>query len=73
MSLRALRRDEGNGPQRKMTLTARLAIAMMLLVAIAVSAVGWLGYRDLEREILPRVLDRTETHSGGRAFRKDLA
>src|SRR5436190_3966330 len=63
MSLRALRRDEGNGPQRKMTLTARLAIAMMLLVAIAVSAVGWLGYRDLERGIRPRVLGRTETHS----------
>ena len=63
MSLRALRRDAGNGPQRKMTLTARLAIAMILLVAIAVSAVGWLGYRDLEQEILPRVLDRTETHA----------
>src|ERR1700726_3675187 len=28
-----------------MTLTARLALAMILLVAIAVSAVGWLSYR----------------------------
>src|SRR6476646_10059593 len=51
-----------------MTLTARLAIAMILLVAIAVSAVGWLGYRDLEKEILPRVLDRTETHARLVAF-----
>ena len=41
---------------------------MILLVAIAVSAVGWLSYRDLEQEILPRVLDRTETHSRLVAF-----
>ncbi len=46
-----------------MTLTTRLAIAMILLVAIAVSAVGWLSYRNLERGLLPRVLDRLETHS----------
>ena len=46
-----------------MTLTTRLAIAMILLVAIAVSAVGWLSYRKLERGLLPRVLDRLETHS----------
>jgi PAS domain S-box-containing protein len=46
-----------------MTLTARLAIAMILLVAIAVSAVGWLSYRSLEQALLPRVLDRTEAHS----------
>jgi PAS domain S-box-containing protein len=46
-----------------MTLTARLAIAMILLVAIAVSAVGWLSYRSLEHAILPRVLDRIEAHS----------
>jgi PAS domain S-box-containing protein len=51
-----------------MTLTTRLAIAMILLVAIAVSAVGWLSYRDLEQEILPRVLDRIETHSRLVAF-----
>jgi len=47
----------------KMTLAARLAIAMILLVAIAVSAVGWLSYRSLEQALLPRVLDRIETHS----------
>jgi PAS domain S-box-containing protein len=46
-----------------MTLTARLAIAMILLVTIAVSAVGWLSYRSLEQAVLPRVLDRLETHS----------
>src|SRR3954465_445741 len=51
-----------------MTLTTRLAIAMILLGAIAVSAVGWLSYRDLEKEILPCVLDRTETHSRLVAF-----
>src|SRR6185369_1065654 len=51
-----------------MTLTTRLAIAMILLVAIAVSAVGWLSYRNLEQEVLPRVLDRTETHARLVAF-----
>jgi PAS domain S-box-containing protein len=46
-----------------MTLTTRLAIAMILLVAIAVSAVGWLSYRSLEQVLLPRVLERIEAHS----------
>jgi PAS domain S-box-containing protein len=46
-----------------MTLTTRLAIAMIALVAIVVSAVGWLSYRNLEQALLPRVLDRIETHS----------
>ena len=46
-----------------MTLTTRLAIAMIALVAIAVSAVGWLSYRSLEQALLPRVLDRIETNS----------
>ena len=36
---------------------------MILLVAIAVTAVGWLSYRSLEQALLPRVLDRIETHS----------
>ena len=36
---------------------------MIALVAIAVSAVGWLSYRNLEQALLPRVLDRIETHS----------
>jgi PAS domain S-box-containing protein len=46
-----------------MTLTTRLAVAMILLVAITVSAVGWLSYHSLEQALLPRVLDRIETHS----------
>src|SRR6476659_10327380 len=46
-----------------MTLTTRLAIAIIALVAIAVSAVGWLSYRNLEQALLPRVLDRIEPHS----------
>jgi PAS domain S-box-containing protein len=46
-----------------MTLTTRLAIAMIALVAIAVSAVGWLSYRNVEQAILPRVLERAEAHS----------
>ncbi len=46
-----------------MTLATRLAIAMVLLVAIAVSAVGWLSYRSLEQALLPRVLDRIETQA----------
>ncbi len=46
-----------------MTLTTRLAVAMILLVAAAVSAVGWLSYRNLEKELLPRVLDRIEAHA----------
>src|SRR4051794_2638841 len=53
----------GRGLGDRMTLTTRLAIAMILLVAIAVFAVGWLGYRSLERALLPRALDRIEAHS----------
>ena len=52
-----------SGPAKAITLTARLAIAMIMLVAIAVSAVGWLSYRSLEQALVPRVLDRIETHS----------
>jgi PAS domain S-box-containing protein len=46
-----------------MTLTTKLAIAMIALVAIAVSAVGWLSYRNLEQALLQRARDRIETHS----------
>jgi PAS domain S-box-containing protein len=51
------------GVVSRITLATRLAIAMILLVAITVTAVGWLNYRSQERELLPRVLDRVETHS----------
>ena len=46
-----------------MTLTTRLAVAMILLVAIAVTAVGWLSFRSIEQALLPRILDRIEAHS----------
>ncbi len=36
---------------------------MIALVAIAVSAVGWLSYRSLEQALLQRARDRIETHS----------
>ncbi|MBV9460804.1 MAG: cache domain-containing protein, partial [Bradyrhizobium sp.] len=48
---------------RGLSLTTRLVIAMIMLVAIAVFAVGYLSYRNLERTLLPRVLDRIETHT----------
>src|SRR6478609_5078360 len=46
-----------------MTLATRLAIAMILLVAAAVAAVGWLSHYSLEQAFLPRVLDRIESQS----------
>lgn len=46
-----------------MTLATRLAIAMTLLVAVAVSAVGWLGYDAVEQALLPRELGRIADHS----------
>jgi PAS domain S-box-containing protein len=56
-------RRRGSGAKAKMTLAARLATAMILLVAVAVTAVGWLSYHSLEQALLPRVLDRIEAHS----------
>jgi PAS domain S-box-containing protein len=53
----------GHGLFSRLTLATRLAIAMILLVAAAVTAVGWLSYRSLEQELLSRVLDRIDTHS----------
>src|SRR5689334_24865530 len=58
---RALAQD--GRPVAGMTLTARLAIAMILLVAAATFSVGWFCYRSLERVMPPRVLDRIETHA----------
>jgi PAS domain S-box-containing protein len=46
-----------------MTLTSKLAVAMIALVAITVSAVGWLNYRSVEQATLPRVLDRIENQA----------
>jgi hypothetical protein len=53
----------GDALMRGLPLTTRLAIAMIVLVAVAVLAVGWLSYQSLEQALLPRVLDRLETHS----------
>ncbi|WP_027546792.1 PAS domain S-box protein [Bradyrhizobium sp. WSM2254] len=46
-----------------MTLATRLAIAMILLVAATVTAVGWLGYRNTTQAVIPRVLERVEAQS----------
>ncbi|TGN82691.1 PAS domain S-box protein [Bradyrhizobium yuanmingense] len=45
------------------TLATRLAIAMTLLVAVTVAAVGWLGYRNTTQAVIPRVLERVEAQS----------
>ena len=50
-----------------MTLATRLAIAMILLVAVTVAAVGWLGYRNITQAVIPRVLERIEAQSRLRA------
>ena len=46
-----------------MTLATRLAVAMILLVAVTVAAVGWLGYRNITQAVIPRVLERVEAQS----------
>jgi len=46
-----------------LTLTNQLVIAMILLVTITVFVAGWLSYRNLEQMLIPRVLERIETHS----------
>jgi len=51
------------GSAAGLTLTTRLALSMILLVAGAVFAVGWLSYRSLEEALIPRVLERVETQS----------
>jgi PAS domain S-box-containing protein len=53
-----------------MTLTTKLAATMIALVAITVTAVGLLSYSNLEQVLLPRILDRVESHS--RLVAKDL-
>src|SRR3569623_2152425 len=58
-----MREPPRRGAKANMTLATRLAIAMILLVAVAVSAVGWLRHYSLEQAFLPRVLDRIETQS----------
>jgi PAS domain S-box-containing protein len=45
-----------------MKLSTRLILAMVGLVVATAVAVGWLTYRNLETAILPRSLDRVESH-----------
>src|SRR5215471_16637614 len=45
-----------------MKLSTRLILAMVGLVVATAIAVGWLTYRNLETAILPRSLDRIESH-----------
>jgi hypothetical protein len=45
-----------------MKLSTRLILVMVGLVVATAIAVGWLTYRNLETAILPRSLDRVESH-----------
>ena len=57
-------RDHPGSPARiPMTLATRLAVAMILLVAVTVAAVGWLGYRNTTQAVIPRVLERVEAQA----------
>ncbi|PIT05759.1 histidine kinase [Bradyrhizobium nitroreducens] len=57
-------RDHRGGPASiPVTLATRLAVAMILLVAVTVAAVGWLGYRNTTQAVIPRVLERVEAQS----------
>ncbi|QQN64640.1 PAS domain S-box protein [Bradyrhizobium diazoefficiens] len=60
---RTRRGRSGSGAIIPMTLATRLAIAMILLVAVTVAAVGWLGYRNTTQAVIPRVLERVEAQS----------
>ena len=46
-----------------MSLSIRLAVAMIALVLLTVGAVSALSYRNLEAAILPRALERVESHT----------
>jgi len=46
-----------------MTLAAKLAIAITIVVAAAVLAVGWLSYAILARAVPGRTMDGMEIHS----------
>lgn len=46
-----------------MTLSTKLAAAMIALVTITVSVVGWLNYRGVEQVAVPRMLDRIESQA----------
>jgi len=54
--------DDGSG-LRLVGKILLYALVGILMVAVAVSAVGWYSNRRLEQVIPPRVLDRIETHA----------
>jgi PAS domain-containing protein len=58
-----IERTRALGVVSRMTLATKLAVAMILLVAAAVSSISWLSYRSLEQALLPHALDRIDTHS----------
>lgn len=61
---RQIGRDHPGRPASiPLTLATRLAVAMILLVAVTVAAVGWLGYRNTTQAVIPRVLERVEAQS----------
>ncbi|MBB4263383.1 MULTISPECIES: PAS domain S-box protein [unclassified Bradyrhizobium] len=53
----------GSSANIRLTLATRLAIAMILLVAVTVAAVGWLGFRNTTQAVIPRVLERVGAQS----------
>src|ERR1700733_6662555 len=49
--------------EARMTLSTKLAAAMIALLTITVSVVGWLNYRGVEQVAVPRMLDRIESQA----------
>jgi PAS domain S-box-containing protein len=47
-----------------MTLSTRMALAMVALVLLTTTALGVLAYRSVEKLIMPRALDQLQTHAG---------
>jgi hypothetical protein len=45
-----------------MKLSSRLTLAMVGLVVATAVAVGWVTYRNLEAAVLPRAVERLESH-----------
>src|SRR5436190_24140152 len=45
-----------------MKLSSRLTLAMVGLVVATAVAVGWITYRNLEAAVLPRAVERLESH-----------
>src|SRR6266436_2199551 len=46
-----------------MKLSSRLTLAMVGLVTVTAIAVGWVTYRNLEAAILPRAVERIDSHA----------